>query len=438
MRGTVVDKWMSAGFDQERLGAGNFMFGTKKRVQELESHLARANGILQLAGAEDATAIASALEELKAQRRQIREDIDASRHELADLQRAVVETREVALLQEAAIYEYRHPLDDAVAYRSELAALRDRVKTEVKAGRAVVAATTWEVNGSASQGRKMISDFSKLLLRAYNNEVDNLVRTMKPHKLASSVDRLLKTRETIARLGKTMNLAITDAYHDLRVRELELTADYLAMAADEKERAREERERLREEEMALREFKREEERLEKERKHRQSVLDQLEASAANPDEIELARAALNEVQSALEGVLAREANIRAGYVYVISNIGSFGPGIVKIGMTRRLAPMDRINELGDASVPFRFDIHALVFSDDAVGLEGKLHQSLADRRVNLVNQRREYFYASPEEVRVILETCHGQLLEFEDEPQALEWYQSETVRKASSHYQPNP
>ncbi|PPS91408.1 GIY-YIG nuclease family protein [Streptomyces sp. MH60] len=119
---------------------------------------------------------------------------------------------------------------------------------------------------------------------------------------------------------------------------------------------------------------------------------------------------------------AREANIRAGYVYVISNIGAFGERMVKIGLTRRLDPMDRVNELGDASVPFRFDVHALIFSEDAVGLERRLHQEFEDRRVNRVNLRREFFYTTPTEVRTALQRLAGQhLLEFTDTAEAPEW-----------------
>ncbi|SDY77531.1 T5orf172 domain-containing protein [Modestobacter sp. DSM 44400] len=86
-------------------------------------------------------------------------------------------------------------------------------------------------------------------------------------------------------------------------------------------------------------------------------------------------------------------------MYVISNVGAFGESMVKVGMTRRLDPMDRVRELGDASVPFRFDVHAIHFSEDAVGIESALLQKLADRRVNMVSPRREFFHASPGEVR---------------------------------------
>ncbi|MFD4556014.1 GIY-YIG nuclease family protein [Streptomyces sp. NPDC058469] len=114
--------------------------------------------------------------------------------------------------------------------------------------------------------------------------------------------------------------------------------------------------------------------------------------------------------------------MRTGYVYVISNVGAFGDRVVKIGMTRRLEPLDRIYELSGAAVPFRFDVHALIFSKDAVGLESELHRQFAPRRVNQVNSRKEFFYATPTEVRDALRPFTGQhLIEFTEEPQALEW-----------------
>ncbi len=117
---------------------------------------------------------------------------------------------------------------------------------------------------------------------------------------------------------------------------------------------------------------------------------------------------------------------------MISNIGSFGETVVKIGLTRRLEPMERVHELGDASVPFRFDVHALVFSDDAVGLEAALHQKFADRRVNMVNARREFFYISPHDVKEALLHLRGDLLSFVEAPEALEWHQSQNTRRAAT------
>jgi hypothetical protein len=355
-------------------------------------------------------------------------EIPGLRDEQAQLSQQLVETRETAILQEAGIYQYRHPLDDAVAYKAKLVGVQARIKDAVKAGKAVKGSTTWTVNGSASAGAKMVREFSKLMLRAYNNEADNAVRSMKPYTLDSSIARLQKARETITRLGGTMDIMVSDSYHRLRVQELELTSDHLAKVAEQKEREREERAQLREEQLARREYEREQERLRKELAHYQSAVAALrgrgdEAGAAQAETKEA------EIQDALDGINRRAANIRAGHVYVISNVGAFGEDVVKIGMTRRLDPMDRVRELGDASVPFRYDVHAMVFSDDAVGLETHLHHQFAERRLNLVNARREFFRARPSEVRDILTRLDASIVEWVDEPEALEWRQSQQTRR---------
>jgi uncharacterized coiled-coil DUF342 family protein len=358
-------------------------------------------------------------------------EIPGLRAEQAQLSQQLVETRETAILQEAGIYQYRHPLDDALAYKARLAGVQARIKDAVKAGTAVKGSTTWTVNGSAREGAKMVREFSKLMLRAYNNEADNAVRSMKPYTLDSSIARLQKARDTITRLGGTMNIMVTDSYHRLRAEELELTADYLAKVAEQKEREREERARLREEQIARREYEREQERLRKELAHYQAAITALRGRG-DDDGAGQAEARLTEIQDALDGITRRAANIRAGHVYVISNIGAFGENIVKIGMTRRLDPMDRVRELGDASVPFRYDVHAMVFSDDAVGLETHLHHQLAHRRLNLVNTRREFFRARPAEVRDIITRLDASIVEWIDEPEALEWRQSQQTRRQHS------
>jgi hypothetical protein len=139
---------------------------------------------------------------------------------------------------------------------------------------------------------------------------------------------------------------------------------------------------------------------------------------------------LAQIEQAIQDVDYRVANVRAGYVYVISNIGAFGKQMIKVGLTRRIDPTERVRELGDASVPFRYDTHALFFSDDAVGLEARLHARLADRRVNWVNKRREFFYATPAEAKQHLIELAGELLEYADEPEALEYRQSVNHAKA--------
>lgn len=265
---------------------------------------------------------------------------------LAELQQEVVVTEEMALLQDVGVYEYRHPLDDAVSYQAELLRLKDAIRTATRRdGGAVRATTGWTVNGSLTEGGKMVRDFSKLLLRAYNAEADNLVRGLKPYKLESAIDRLTKVAVTIAKLGSTMDIAIAEPYHQLRIKELELTADHAERLAEEKEREREEKTRLREERQAQLEFERERAKLEKEQAH---------------------------YENAMRALLAKN------------------------------------DDVGAAALRERLD-----------------------ERVNLVNRRREFFYVTPAEVRDHLAALSGDLLEFQDIPETLEYHQSENERSTS-------
>ena len=377
------------------------------------------------------------------QRRRMEAELAALSNDLSSAQRELAMTqgqleatraklvvaRDEAVLQDVGIYDYHHPLEDSVAYKLELDETREEIKSMARAdGGAVIGGDGWTVNGSATEGRKMVKQYRKLLLRAYNNEADTLVGKMKPYKLDAAVDRLDKSRNTITKLAATMGLQISDRYHWFRVRELQLTADYINKKQAEKDLEREERARLREEARARKEFEQEKKRLFKERSHYESVLERIRQNGT-ASEIAAAEQRMQEIDEAISGVEEREANIRAGYVYVISNVGAFGGNVIKIGMTRRLEPMDRVRELGDASVPFRYDVHAVIFSKDAVTLEAQLHAHFEDRRVNLVNRRREFFYATPVEVEEALRQLDGSLLEFIEEPEAEEWHQSENSRR---------
>lgn len=111
---------------------------------------------------------------------------------------------------------------------------------------------------------------------------------------------------------------------------------------------------------------------------------------------------MSDIDKSLANIDYRQANMKAGYVYIISNIGAFGENVYKIGMTRRLDPQDRIDELGDASVPFNFDVHAMIFSDDAPALEASLHKAFEDKKINMVNQRREFFNVTLDEIKEVV------------------------------------
>jgi len=325
------------------------------------------------------------------------------------------------VLQEVGIYRYHHPLEDAAAYKDRLDELSGRIADLVKTHRAIEMSSMFTFDNSLAKGRKVANDLATLMLRAYDAEVDNCLRSLRAGNVLTAKRRIEASRDAIKRLGAMMQMHISDAFHALRLEEIELTADYLMKKQEEREAAIEERARLREERRVAAELAEERARLDKERSHLLNALDALRSSGSTDAELERR---LTELDEAIAQNDYRAANIRAGYVYVISNRGAFGENVVKIGLTRRLEPLDRVNELGGASVPFRFDVHALFFSEDAVTIETELHQAFADRRLNYANLRKEFFFASPAEVRAALLPKIGNLLEFVEHPESTEYLQS--------------
>lgn len=433
------------------------MFGRKsKRIQELEECLNQGERqyqelqwqykevrtFLDSHGGEQAWNLDKILQDLRAQHETQKEEtaslVADAQQRLAELEIAHQETverlakeeevlqeklrpmRVQVKLEEAGFTDYAHPAKDSVELGLELRDLRKDVQMSVRNYSAVSSLEEIQVPATKTQRNKVARDTAKLALTAFNSQVDTIVSgaTIRNHE--SSLAKIVKVADTVERLGASSGVKISPDYIDQRIRELELAIRYHEAKALEKELERERRAELREQARAEKELQAEKERLEKERQHYLNVLNTVRESG---DSAEIAKleAKLKDIENGLNDVEQRNANIRAGYVYVISNLGAFGPNVVKIGMTRRLEPMDRVRELGDASVPFRFDVHALFFSEDAVGVEAELHRRFADKRVNRINLRREFFYATPLEVKKELAGIAGNLLEFVDEPEAEQY-----------------
>lgn len=325
-----------------------------------------------------------------------------------------------ALLQAMGVYKYHHPLESALEYEQQLDHIRSEISHYVKSGSAIESDTKFVFENSIAKGQKLTKDLGLLCLRSFNAEVENATNTMRAGSLGLAVGRIEKSRKVIERLGAAMGLRISDAYFQLRVKELELVSDYLIKKKEEKEAQREERARLREEKRASQELEAERERLEREL---QKFVQALAKAPEGQDRTEIEQK-IAEIEGAIEDNDYRLQNVRAGYVYVISNPGAFGDNVVKIGMTRRLEPMDRIRELSDASVPFPFEVHLLHFDSDAVSLENKLHNFFAERKVNLVNLRKEYFFASALEVKEAIIKGIGITVEFNSEIVSEQYLQS--------------
>ena len=351
------------------------------------------------------------------------ENVDLRQHvqQIQSAPGGVIQLDDQKVLQEVGVYRYHHPLENAAAYLPRLRDIESRAAALIREEHAIEMSNMFAFDNSLAKGRKMSADLAKLMLRAYNAEAENSIRTLKVGNVHTAKRRLESSREAIARLGAMMQMHISGAYHALRVEEIELTADWLMMKQEEKENEREERARLREERRVEKELADERALLDKERALIRQTVETLRlAGTVNPD----LEQRLAEIEQAIVDNDFRAANIRAGYVYVISNRGAFGEGVVKIGLTRRLEPRDRVHELGGASVPFRFDIHTVYFSEDAVTLENELHHHFAHRAVNQANSRKEFFFATPAEVREVLTSKVGNLLEFAEEAEATEFFQS--------------
>lgn len=360
--------------------------------------------------------LASQVEAAEAYRAQVLSELADARKELVDVRREVE-------MQDLGLFKFEHPAEASAKLEGELKVLRSEIRAMNKIGEAIKANYNFTFNDSKAEGTKMVRAYSRLMLRAYNAEAENCVKTVKAGNLDTAKARLAKSRNQIAKTGEMLSIQVSPMFHALRTKELKLAAQHLEAVKAEKEAERERRAELREQRKAEQELKREQERLEKEKLH---YLNSIEALRAKGDLEGIARLELElaNVEKAIDDVDYRAANIRAGYVYVISNLGAFGKEMVKIGMTRRLDPMDRVRELSDASVPFHFDVHALFFSKDAVGIEAMLHRTFADERVNKVNLRREFFNVTPSAVLEALNAQQVEVIEYEQGQKAPEFRQS--------------
>ena len=338
---------------------------------------------------------------------------------------------EVSLLDEQAhlfsfgLYTPRFDCSSSAEFAQRLDQVRDRQKAMIKSKTAAVGDIEWSVNGSKTEGRKQINQTLKLLLRAFNGECDAAVAKVRYNNIEVMRARIIKAWEAVNSLAQVQQCRVSRDYLNLKLDELDLEFEYEEKVQAEKEEQRRIREQMREEEIARREIEKARQEAEKEENRAEEALQKARrevamAQGANAMVEGAKQAALQGKVAELERLLAeaherRERAIsraemtRSGHVYVISNIGSFGENVYKIGMTRRLDPYDRIKELGDASVPFDFDIHAVIYADDAPALETELHRSFTEHRVNRVNERKEFFRVSIDAIADAVRRHRGEI-----------------------------
>jgi len=420
---------------------GLFDFLKKKEFEEikqLKSQLLRYNSIIDIES------------ELESQKKNLDELINSKKDEVKNIEtefqslnsnyQNALETyknirKEISLFEskldliEFGIYEPVYDFEKSDDYREEQNKIIKNQKELISDDNAAICNTNWTIEGSEAKGRAVVKVYKKLMLRAFNGECDVLISKVKWNNINQMKERMVKLFDAINKLGQGFQVYLNNKYLDLKQKELILEYEYQSKKQQEKEEMRAIQEELREEEKARREFEQAQRQAEKEEENFQRALTKArkeveKATGELQEELNNKILALEQelllAQEKKERAISMAQQTKRGHVYIISNIGSFGENVYKIGMTRRLEPNDRVRELGDASVPFTFDVHAMIYSDEARTLEYELHKAFSDQKVNMLNYRKEFFKVSLEEIENKIDEL-GFEAEFTILPEAMQY-----------------
>ena len=339
-------------------------------------------------------------------------------------------------LAELGFYKPHYEFDDSEDYQLQIYLVRNQQQGMISCKTHITCGQEWTVGNSRREGQKATNRTINLAARAFNNECAAAIANARWNNMERMKERICKSFKSINKLCEVWYISISPEYLMLKLQELRLTHEYKVKKQEEKEEEKENSRRLREEEK----FRKEAEGAQKDEDKYDRLLakakkDAEKAAGTKLSELENEIAALTEklaeAHEKNERAKSMAQQTKSGHVYVISNIGSFGENIYKIGMTRRLDPRDRVKELGDASVPFGFDVHAMIFSKDAPDLESKLHKAFEAKRMNLANTRKEFFNVSLEDIKEEVKRASPDAV-FYETVEARQYKESEAIRAQRS------
>ncbi|MGV3043056.1 DUF4041 domain-containing protein [Staphylococcus rostri] len=272
------------------------------------------------------------------------------------------------------------------------------------------------------------------MIRLFNAETSLILDKVSSKNFELSHKKIFNLYTSINKIFETDGVSLSENLLDIKLEKLSLIHKYQLKKEDEKEMRKEERARIQEENRVERELEKKLNQIDKDIKHHNNEINKLTkylSKASSVIEKELFIEKINKLESQIEelnssksDIHERKINSKSGYVYIISNIGSFGENVYKIGVTRRLEPMERIKELSDASVPFEFDVHAIIFSDNAFELENKLHKHFKQNQINKVNNRKEFYNVDLSEIQKLVLAEYNDTVEFTFEPKATQYRES--------------
>ena len=322
--------------------------------------------------------------------------------------------------------------------------LKEAIKSErlsqlelAKAGKAVSSIGTFTLFDSQKDGKALVKDYKRVFLRTFNAEFEDVRKKLRLSNVDSSREKVFRSAEKLEKLGEVLDVKISAKYLSAKIQELDAWVDDLTRRHEAKERRKEQQKLLR---LEKKKFTKDDEELEKEleisitvvNKAKKRALELVGMTGADVErEMKVLEQQISEHEKRIEESRSEAQRTKAGYIYVISNIGSFGKGILKIGMTRRLEPMDRVVELGDASVPYRFDVHTIAFVNNAPEIERRLHKHFDEFRVNKDNERKEFFEVAVDDVRQILES-YEVVSDWYYATEAREYNESELMRQVKN------
>lgn len=305
---------------------------------------------------------------------------------------------------------------NSIVIKEKINANKERQKSHIKSGKAWKYTGRYYLDNSLSAGKAQQKRLGKFLLTAFNAETDNIISMARKGNFPEIHKKIEKWFEKINKLGVDHHIVIERSYLKLRLEELRYVVEFHLQREFEKEEERYINESIREEKRVQKEIEKFVKAREKEEDEYRFAINQakIELEKVSDAEVVRLKSLIEELKVKLErSEKERERAIslaqltRSGHVYIISNEGSFGRGVYKIGMTRRLDPLDRVKELGGASVPFYFNVHGVIHSEDAPGLERELHRRFDDNRVNQENYRREFFRVPIEDIERAISEIHG-------------------------------
>lgn len=413
----------------------------KKENEELNGKIQKLEAVLEETKALSIVEINDYLANKEKEKSDINNDIskyksqlDGIIREISNKRKELIDVEDAIELQECAIYEPRYDFATSLQYKEELDEVRQYQKDMIKDKSAVIYSENWTVDGSLAKGKKMTNGNIKVILRCFNSECEAAINKIKYNNIHTIEKRIQTSFNILNQAFKTAKVAITDDYLDLKFDELYLGYEFEKKKAEEKEALREQREKEREEKALQKEVENKKKKINKEITHLQKLVEELNLRLAETKDENEKNDILAQLTAANQNIKDytdeekeldyRLENLGAGYVYIISNIGAFGKDIFKIGVTRRLDPLERINELSSASVPFKFDVHALIFSYNAYQLETELHNKFSKNRVNKVNNRKEFFKVSIDVLEKELMNYKDLTIEFTKTPDAEEYNES--------------